>query len=183
LDPRVCFIATDMLMSAMQTGTGRTASSFGYDHLAAGKTGTTDDMRDAWFVGYTPEQVCAVWIGFDNYSPSGLTGARAALPVWARFMRSWNGVGTGIEFPVPPGITFERVDSQTGGLATRNCPSIELVAFLDEARPLKGCSAHNATIVDRDGESLMPRTVPEDAWGDRAQRSGFWARVKDALGV
>jgi penicillin-binding protein 1B len=183
LDPRVCFIATDMLISAMQTGTGRTASRYGFEHLAAGKTGTTDDMRDSWFVGYTPEQVCAVWIGFDDYSPTGLTGARAALPVWARFMRSWNGVGAGIDFKVPPGVTFERVDSQTGGLAHRTCPSIELVAFLEEARPQKGCSAHNPTTAERDADRQWRQEVPDDPWSDQNRRSGFWARVKDALGV
>ena len=183
LDPRVCFIATDMLVSALQTGTGRTASNYGFEHLAAGKTGTTDDMRDSWFVGYTPEQVCAVWIGFDDYSPTGLTGARAALPVWARFMRSWIGLGTGVDFKVPPGVTFDHVDSQTGGLAHRTCPNIELVAFLEEARPQKGCSAHNPTTVERDDDTPWPRDAPSDPWSDQAQRSGFWARVKDALGV
>jgi membrane carboxypeptidase/penicillin-binding protein len=181
LDPRVCFIATDMLVSAMQTGTGRTASRFGFEHLAAGKTGTTDEMRDSWFVGYTPEQVCAVWIGFDNYSPTGLTGARAALPVWARLMRSWIGVGTGVDFPVPPGIVFERIDAQTGGLAHRSCPDTELAAFLAEARPSKYCAAHGPATADRD--DAWPTQPPGDPWQDRPQRSGFWARVKDALGV
>jgi len=183
LDARVAFIATDMLVSAMQTGTGRTASRYGFDNRAAGKTGTTDDLRDSWFVGYTPEQVCAVWIGFDDYSPTGLTGARAALPVWARLMRSWNGVGSNLEFEAPPGVKFRHIDSQTGGLAHRSCPSIELAAFFDEAIPVKGCSAHQPTLAERRGENPWPEDAEEDRWQGGRRKNGFWARVKDALGV
>ena len=77
-----------MMRSVLNGGTGSGARSAGFTLDAAGKTGTTNDLRDAWFVGFTPELLTAVWVGFDDFSqPVGLTGAQAALPIWTEFMK------------------------------------------------------------------------------------------------
>jgi penicillin-binding protein 1A len=86
-----------------------------------GKTGTSNDARDAWFVGYTPDLVVGVWVGFDDRQPLGRgeEGARSALPIWVSFMRSYIDARhpPAIDFPRPPGITVARIDPRSGLLA------------------------------------------------------------------
>ena len=76
-----------MLRSVVNEGTGAGARSAGFTLDAAGKTGTTNDLRDAWFVGFTPELLTVVWVGFDDNQVVGLSGAQAALPIWTQFMK------------------------------------------------------------------------------------------------
>src|SRR5438552_17436952 len=80
------FLVTNMLRGVINEGTGAGARSAGFTLDAAGKTGTTNDLRDAWFVGFTPELLTVVWVGFDDNQPVGLSGAQAALPIWTQFM-------------------------------------------------------------------------------------------------
>ena len=75
-----------MMRSVINEGTGAGARAPGFTLDAAGKTGTTNDLRDAWFVGFTPELLTVVWVGFDDNQPVGLSGAQAALPIWTEFM-------------------------------------------------------------------------------------------------
>ena len=81
------YLVTQMLESVLDAGTAAAARRQGFRHDAAGKTGSTDDLRDAWFAGFTPTLLTVVWVGVDDDSPLGLTGAQAALPVWTDFMR------------------------------------------------------------------------------------------------
>jgi penicillin-binding protein 1B len=78
---------TEMLEGVLERGTGSSAASLGFHGVAAGKTGTSNDLRDAWFVGYTPDLVVTVWVGYDDNRPLGLTGAAAALPIWVDLMQ------------------------------------------------------------------------------------------------
>ena len=91
LDEETAYLATSLLEGVIQRGTGRSLTRYGLTGALAGKTGTTDDERDAWFVGYTPELVVAVWVGFDAPQSIGLSGASAALPIWARFVKEATG--------------------------------------------------------------------------------------------
>ena len=75
-----------MLRSVINEGTGAGARAAGFVHDAAGKSGTTNDLRDAWFVGFTPELLTVVWVGLDDNQALGLSGAQAALPIWTQFM-------------------------------------------------------------------------------------------------
>src|SRR5439155_226289 len=84
--PQTTFLVTNMMRSVLNEGTAATARTNGFTLDAAGKTGTTNDLRDAWFVGFTPELLTVVWVGFDDNQPLGLTGAKAALPIWTQFM-------------------------------------------------------------------------------------------------
>lgn len=101
------------LQGVLERGTAAGARELGYRGSAAGKTGTTDGYRDAWFVGYTPELVALVWVGFDDNRPVGLSGAEAALPIWVRFVRAY-GRGTRTGFPEPDGVTEARVEGPDG---------------------------------------------------------------------
>jgi membrane carboxypeptidase/penicillin-binding protein len=101
----------------------------------AGKTGTTNDGRDAWFVGYSPRVLALVWVGFDDSSPLGFTGAQAALPIWAEFMKeAADAYGTSA-FVVPAGITVAQIDSTNGKLANRFCPLVSRETFLTGTEP------------------------------------------------
>jgi penicillin-binding protein 1A len=110
LSPEVAFVLTDMLKNVVQSGTARSAAKLGRN--IAGKTGTTSDSRDGWFIGYTPEFIAGVWIGYDDHRSLGdkETGANTALPIWLNFM-SGAGQGNGsVEFPVPEGINWLEVN-------------------------------------------------------------------------
>ncbi len=141
-DSRAAFLVTYAMEGVLDRGTGRAARSAGVDFPAAGKTGTTDDFRDSWFVGYTPDLVCAVWVGRDSGEPTGLTGAAGALRIWTKFLKSVYEAGGRESFSVPPGITIVEIDPESGYLATSACPEIFPEAFPDELVPGETCPLH-----------------------------------------
>src|SRR6185437_9503750 len=97
LDPAVAFLLTDMLRDVVDRGTGNAVRGVGFRGAAAGKTGTTNDATDVWFLGFTPRRVAGVWIGFDQPRSivPGATGGRLAAPVWGRIMRRVSPAGGG----------------------------------------------------------------------------------------
>ena len=116
------YLVTSALEGVVDRGTGRTLRRLGVTGPIAGKTGTTNEFRDAWFVGYTPDLVVAVWVGFDDGARVGLTGARAALPIFARFVRAALPPEARRPFAVPAGIRRAEIHPGTGLLATERCP-------------------------------------------------------------
>jgi penicillin-binding protein 1B len=137
------FLITDMLRSVIDEGTAASARALGFTAPAAGKTGTTNDYRDAWFDGFTPDLLCVVWVGFDDNTPVGLSGTRAALPIWVDFMKAALGGGQPTPFPPPPeGIVFVDIDRDTGLLATPACPRVRSEAFIAGTEPREPCNAH-----------------------------------------
>ena len=88
ISPQLAFMMNDLLKGVLDRGTGAMARRLGFTRPAAGKTGTTNDYKDAWFVGYTPDLLAVVWVGFDGPSKLNLSGAEAALPIWTDFMKS-----------------------------------------------------------------------------------------------
>ncbi len=116
ISPQTAFLITSMLEDVVKNGTGWRAKALG--RPVAGKTGTTNDYRDAWFVGYTTNIVSAVWVGFDDTKPLGVqeTGARAASPIWVLFMKNFIS-GAPEEFPVPEGIVSCVIDPANGLLS------------------------------------------------------------------
>jgi penicillin-binding protein 1B len=109
------FLVTSMLRSVINEGTAAAARAWDFRPDAAGKTGTTNDLRDAWFVGYTPDLLCVVWVGFDDNTPIGFAGSRVALPIWVDFMK---GALAGLRtrsFAVPEEhVVFAEVDRESG---------------------------------------------------------------------
>jgi len=142
ISPTTSYMITNMLAAVIDRGTARKARGAVPGAALAGKTGTS---RDGWFVGYSPNLVCAVWIGFDDNAQLGLTGAEAALPAWAEFMKEAVAVRPdlgGLNFECPEGIKFVEIDSSTGLLSNVWCPLRELIAVTEETSPHLECYLH-----------------------------------------
>jgi len=137
IPPTEAYLATSLLRAPIEhpAGTGRAAAALG--RPLAGKTGTTNDHTDAWFVGYSPEVATGVWVGFDQNRllGRGETGGRAALPIWLDFMRAALADRPVREFDAPPGIVFARIDARTGALATPASDSTLFQAFVEGSEP------------------------------------------------
>jgi penicillin-binding protein 1B len=135
------FLITHILRGVMSRGTARASASWGLSNVSAGKTGTTDGLRDAWFVGYTPDLAIGVWLGLDDGSPLGLTGAQAALPVWAAVMGVAVRRSPPRPFEPPPGVVLAAVDRDTGRPASFWCGGKAVIeeAFRAGSEPQGGC--------------------------------------------
>jgi penicillin-binding protein 1B len=153
--PQGAFLMTSLLKGVMDRGTGVKARAFGVHGPVAGKTGTTDGYRDAWFIGYTPDITIGVWVGFDDERPIKLTGAQAALPIWSelalRLIRQ-----DSQDFEAPVGVVQRRIDPKSGQLATAQCPEKRLEFFIAGTEPTVYCEVHGG---------------------------GFWERMKQTFGL
>jgi penicillin-binding protein 1A len=146
MTPAVAYIVTDALREALSRGTGSAVVRAGFRAPAAGKTGTTNDGTDAWFVGYTPSLLSAVWIGFDERRPimERATGGRLAAPVWARMMlRLKRGRSSALDWRRPADVMEGRVDPATGLLLAPGCRpwdgSARRELFLAGNAPVTAC--------------------------------------------
>jgi penicillin-binding protein 1A len=125
LDPAIAYQVVDMMKSVIQRGSGRSIKNLGFNRPAAGKTGTTDHYKDAWFTGFTPTLCTSVWTGFDkrktlvDVNSVGITGSRSAAPIWADFMMKALKSDPERDFPIPDNIRFEKVDVKTGCMTDR----------------------------------------------------------------
>ena len=137
LPPAQAFVATSLLRAPIEHPAGTAHAAMSLGRPLAGKTGTTNDHTDAWFVGFSPEIAAGVWVGFDQNRllGKGETGGRAALPIWMDFMRPALANRPVRDFVAPPGIVFARIDAKTGGLATPNSESTLFQAFLEGTVP------------------------------------------------
>jgi len=141
-DPRATYLASYAMEGVLERGTAKSAKALGIYFPASGKTGTTDNNRDSWFVGYTPEVVCAVWVGYDFAADTGLTGADGAFHIWARFMRALY-PQSGPQALIPPeGIETAVIDPESGYLATDACPQKFREAYLMGTAPKETCPRH-----------------------------------------
>ena len=140
--PDTTYLVTSMMRSVLNEGTAAGARAAGFALDAAGKTGTTNDLRDAWFVGFTPELLTVVWVGFDNNQPLSLTGTQAALPIWTTFMQAALAGRPDSPFEIPDGITFAEIDRDTGKLALPTCPRVYQESFLVGTEPTEYCELH-----------------------------------------
>ena len=150
------FLVTNMMRSVLNEGTGGGARSGGFTLDAAGKTGTTNDLRDAWFVGFTPELLVVVWVGFDDNQPLGLPGSQAALPIWTQFMNRALAGRASVPFFVPEGIDFVDIDKDTGKLAGPYCPKTFTESFLAGTAPTERCSLHQFPFTDEGVPAARP---------------------------
>ena len=129
--PDTTFLVTNMMRSVLNEGTGAGARAPGFALDAAGKTGTTNDLRDAWFIGFTPELLTAVWVGFDDNQPIGLSGSQAALPIWTAFMKTRAGRPAEHPVRVPRRHRVRRTSTRTPASSPRrSCPRVVNEAFL-----------------------------------------------------
>ena len=154
LRPETAYMATIMLEGPVIYGTAAgIRSQYGFTRPAAGKTGTTDDENDAWFMGYTPQLVAGVWVGCDHNRKLGLTGTQAAVPIWVRFMEEAHRHLPVRDFAAPPGVVEVWIDAQTGYRAGPDCPRVMRVAFASGTEPRTVCPAFHAPSLFQEGDS------------------------------
>jgi penicillin-binding protein 1B len=154
LRPEIAWLMTSIMQDVLNRGTAARARQMGFTTTnAAGKTGTS---RDGWFAGYTPNLVCAVWVGFDDNSELGLEGAKSALPIWVSFMKqalaSRPELGSG-EFTKPDTIVSAEIDPATGLIWDSTCPNHRTEYFIEGTQPQVTCSSKPAQPGD---EPLKP---------------------------
>jgi penicillin-binding protein 1A len=142
---QTAYIMTNLLKGVIQRGTGWKAKELG--RPAAGKTGTSNDFIDAWFIGYTPQLVAGVWVGYDDYSPLGdkKSGGVIACPIWTDFMKNALKNSPVLDFPIPPNIVFVPIDARTGLVAIDQDKNSYMEAFLKGTEP-KDFSVYNENI-------------------------------------
>jgi penicillin-binding protein 1B len=142
--PAKAYIMDSLLRSAVLSGTGRGLARLGVSLPMAGKTGTTNDYRDAWFVGYTPDILALVWVGFDDNRSTGYSGGAAALPIWAELIKAIPWRTSGSWFVKPPGVIQVRVCAASGQLPTSGCPQVVEELFLESNPPKEACHLHGS---------------------------------------
>jgi penicillin-binding protein 1A len=137
ISSETAFVMTDLLKAAVQEGTGWRVKAL--KRPAAGKTGTTNDLRDAWFLGFTPGLVTGVWTGYDDIKPMGRgeTGSRAASPIWLYYMSEVLKDRPVEDFAVPEGVVFAKIDSKSGFLASPFSKKTVFQAFREGDEPKK----------------------------------------------
>ncbi len=137
IKPQTAYVITSLLQGVVNSGTGMRARALG--RPVAGKTGTTNDYIDAWFLGYTPDIAAGVWVGDDQAASlgKGEVGARAALPIWVGYMKDAHEGLPVRDFSVPDGIVFANIDNKTGLLATPRSKEIARQAFISGTEPKK----------------------------------------------
>jgi 1A family penicillin-binding protein len=162
LSPQTAYIVTDMLKSVIDEGTGYEIRMLGFDRPAAGKTGTTDDYTDAWFVGYTPSLACGVWVGYDQKKTifKGATGGGVAAPIWAEFMKEATINQPNEDFIEPDSITYVKVCELTGLRASPRCPKTRLEVFRLGTEPKDECTVHRFRTSRSEFELPDIRTYP-----------------------
>ncbi len=140
-EKRVCdaapaYVMHSLLRGVVRRGTASRLKRYGLNYVA-GKTGTTNDYRDAWFVGYTADMVTTVWVGFDRGSPLRLSSAEAAIPVWGNYMSSIP--HSKKEPEAPADIVFRNIDPETGMVWAEGCPGPVRDVFLEGTAPTRTC--------------------------------------------
>ncbi len=150
LDPMV----RSLLEGVMKRGTGRSSARLGFAGSAAGKTGSSDGLRDAWFIGYTPDLVALVWVGYDDNRSVGAPGGVAALPIWVDLMKRIGADGQE-PFDRPQGVTRVDIDPTTGKRALRGCPRVVREIFVKGNQASDWCEVH----------------------GGKRKRRGLWNRL------
>ena len=186
MDARDAFLLTSMLRSVVDEGTGRAVREAGVRDAVAGKTGTTNDGSDVWFVGYTPTVVAGFWFGYDEPRSLGgsASGGRLAAPAWADFYRNgWKERGG--EWRAPAGLTRRRVDASTGLLATEWCPWTRDEWFRAGTEPAEHCAEHLTPPEPEEPEwEIIPPGEPGADPVEQVERAGrsVGKRLGKALG-
>ncbi|OAM94305.1 penicillin-binding protein transpeptidase [Pelosinus fermentans DSM 17108] len=162
LSREVAYIITNMMQGVIESGTGTPAN---IGRMAAGKTGTTDGYETAWFMGYTPELLVGIYVGNDNRTPVGISGAEVA-GLWGKMMTNVLAGISPSDFPIPPNIiTNVPVCADSGKLATQGCPEIEYSAFIKGTEP---------TAVDNRMRSKEQANEKTDQTGRKEEKSPWW---------
>ncbi len=144
-DSTTVYILINLMKSVFTEGTALPAiTAYGWSRPAAGKTGTTNEFRDTWFIGFTPDLITTVWVGYDSVRTiiKNATGAAFALPIWTVYMKEILKDKPASDFPVPSGITFAETCDESSQLATQYCPKTHIEPFKSGDEPHELCKIH-----------------------------------------
>jgi penicillin-binding protein 1B len=180
LDPGLAHLGVSLLEGVVNRGTARRLRQLGLEGAIAGKTGTTDDERDLWFVGFTPELVVVVWLGFDEPRSIGVSSSRGPLPIWADFVKE--AVGSQIRGLFIPPRNIERldIDPESGALAVTGCPSRRSEIFLAGTAPSQICDGRSRSSVA--GRERDRHDVQRDGRDRRREsRPGLLGWIRELL--
>ena len=203
INETTAFLMSDMLADVINAGTGAQARALGFRLPAAGKTGTTNNYNDAWFIGYTPTLVVGVWVGFDMPHTILRNGfaSSVAVPLWAKFMTEATRGDKPEWLRVPAGIVAAEICPVSGRLATTSCEDHRRQYFIDGTQPVDYCSVHSPGLFKRifglvavrpaeptpidvappaASSAETVKTVKEDAKKEPEappKKRGFWSRV------
>jgi len=170
IPPQLAYLVTNLMKGVVENGTARYARAVG--RPLAGKTGTTNDNRDLWFVGFTPDLVAGAWMGYDDFTSLGrkdLTGGSTVVPWWTQIMTPILRQYPSKDFPVPDGIVFKRVDSDTGMLALPTCPKVANMAFIKGTEPQKLCDVDHSKALNLTPAFTPPADLLEIPLGTTSQ--------------
>jgi penicillin-binding protein 1A len=151
LSPQISYMVTDMLRTVIDEGTGRRARWMGLRIPCAGKTGTSNEYADGWFIGYSPDLAVGVWTGFSHKAVSmgrGMVGANASLPLWTWIMKAAHPGNRSRDFDRPPGITEAMVCVESGLTATPYCREVRREVFIEGNEPKRECDLHRVSAYD-----------------------------------
>jgi penicillin-binding protein 1B len=168
MPPAVAYLVNSVLQGVARFGTGAAVARHGVEDAIAGKTGTSNDGRDMWFAGYSPDRASLVWVGYDDNRPTRLSGSRAALPIWSRFTVGVRPPGGYPDFPLPEGVVRAAIDPASGELATDYCPQRVVEVFPRGQEPTSPCRYHG--FYDPYGYPGLPPEVVASA-EDEARRA------------
>lgn len=166
LSAQTAYIMTSLLQSVIESGTGIRAKALG--RPAAGKTGTTNNLNDAWFLGYIPGLAAGSWVGYDDEKPlgHGETGSQAALPIWLRFMQGASSQMTARNFPIPDGLEFAKIDPENGLLAGPGTQDAVFEVFKTGTAPTQissqKSSGHSSDFFMVDTDEKPVKKKPQD---------------------
>jgi penicillin-binding protein 1B len=164
------YLMTSVLQGVLDRGTAASSRSQGVRGPLAGKTGTTNDRRDSWFAGYSPDRTSVVWVGYDDNRTTRLSGARAGLPIWSRFTMAVAPRGGYSVFPQPPGVATAVIDPETGLLATDDCPETRTEVYPAGLVPTEVCRAHGGWFDRyRDPEDYRRGVDPDERRREREE--------------
>lgn len=169
LSPQAAYLTLDLMRGVVSRGTAWALRAHGITGDFAGKTGTTNDKRDAWFIGLRPDLLALVWVGFDDMTETSLAGAQGAVPIWEDFIRSIGQDHSDATFDRPEGVVWATIDPTTGGLATENCPETAEEVFIEGSLPAE-CPDHLENGFRRFWRHLFHRERPEPVRSEPSER-------------
>lgn len=179
IDAKTAYIVTDMLTGVVKPG--GTAANVGnqISGAVAGKTGTTQNYQDAWFVGYTPMLSAAVWVGYDQPKSIGRTGGSIAAPIWADFVAAYSKANNS-RFEEPMGIVKAEICADTGLLATPFSTKVIEMAFVKGTEPKQGCNVHDVPMVPTPGLPFpdLENSAGENPNGEQVKQNQIFEKFR-----
>lgn len=176
--PGLCYVMNDMLKDVLQWGTAARVQTLGFTRPFAGKTGTTNNYRDAWFIAYSPRILTLVWVGFDDGHNVRLSGSEAAVPIWTSHMNRIVGMVPDVDFRRPDDVVERVIDPATNMLASPYCPDTRNEVYVAGTAPRKVCTVHSLggdfpfpiVTTDRSEDGAEPEVSNAEEDDDRARK-------------